>query len=98
MSFTIDISTKMKGPLDIYYDEEADFLEITLANPPAESYCEDIDEDVYLRKNEVTGEVIGIGILNFKNHISDLKNIFMKASIKISFEDAKHSNFQVNEK
>lgn len=78
----------MKGPLDIYYDEEGDFLEITIANPAFESYCEDVDEDVYVRKSETTGEIIGIGILNFKYHIKDLKNILGKASIKISFDSA----------
>ena len=59
----------MNGPIDIYYDEEGDFLEITITNPPKESYCEDIHEDVFIRKSE-TGEVVGIGILNFKEHAS----------------------------
>lgn len=76
----------MKGPLNIYYDEEGDFLEITIANPPKESYCEDIHEDVYIRKDENTGEVIGIGILNFKYHSEDLKDILSNAPIKINFE------------
>ncbi|GAJ19849.1 unnamed protein product, partial [marine sediment metagenome] len=56
----------MNGPINIYYDEEADFLEITITNPPPESYCEDIHEDVFIRKDQNTHEVIGIGILNFK--------------------------------
>ena len=76
----------MKGPLDIYYDEEGDFLEITISNPPEESYCEDINEDVYLRRDEQTHEVIGIGILNFKLHAKDLKDILKNAPVKINFE------------
>ncbi len=76
----------MKGPIDIYYDEEGDFLEITITNPPAESYCEDIHEDVFVRKDEKTGEAIGIGILNFKEHTKDLKNILVDVPIKINFE------------
>ena len=79
----------MKVQPDIYYDEEADFLEITIPNPPEASYCEDIDEDVYVRRDEETHEIIGIGILNFKEHIKDLKSILHKAPIKISFESAK---------
>lgn len=76
----------MKGPIDIYYDDEGDFLEITVANPPKESYCEDIDEDVYVRKDEKTGEIIGIGILNFRLHTNDLKNILSRVPVKINFD------------
>ena len=76
----------MKGPIDIYYDDEGDFLEITVANPPKESYCEDINEDVYIRRDEETHEVIGIGILNFKLHSRDLKDILAKIPVKINFE------------
>ena len=76
----------MKGPIDIYYDEEGDFLEITISHPPKESYCEDIDEDVFIRRDEYTNEVIGIGILNFKLHTKDLKDILANAPVKINFE------------
>ena len=77
----------MKGPINIYYDDEGDFLEITVSNPPKESYCEDISEDVFVRKDEETKEIMGIGILNFKKHASDLKDIFINAQIKINFEE-----------
>ena len=73
----------MEGPIDIYYDEEGDFLEITIVNPPHESYVEDVDEDVYLRKSE-DGKIIGIGILNFKNHSHDIKDILKKGKIEPS--------------
>ena len=76
----------MKGPIDIYYDEKGDFLEITIANPPEASYCEDINKDVYIRKDEETHEVIGIGILNFREHAKDLKDILTNVPVKINFE------------
>jgi len=79
----------MNGPIDIYYDEEGDFLEITIANPPKESYCEDVNEDVFIRKDENTGNVVGIGILNFKLHAKDLKEILSKVPVKINFEAKK---------
>ena len=78
----------MKDQMSIYYDEEGDFLEITIANPPKENYCEDIDEDMFIRRAEKTGEVIGIGILNFKEHSKDLKEILIKAPFKINFESS----------
>lgn len=70
----------MKGQIDIYYDEEGDFLEITIVNPPNESYCEDVNEDVFLRKEEETGEAIGIGIL---------KDILVRAPAEINFSAIK---------
>ena len=76
----------MKGAIDIYYDKEGDFLEITLANPPYESYCEDINDDVFVRRDEDTKEIFGIGVLNFTHHTKDLKDIFVKSPLKISFE------------
>jgi len=76
----------MKGPIDIYYNEEGDFLEIIIINPPQESYCEDIHEDVFIRKDEKTGEIVGIGILNFKEHTKDLKDILINVPVKINFE------------
>ncbi len=79
----------MKGPIDIFYDEVGDFLEITIANPPSESYCEDVNEDVFVRKDEKTGDVIGIGILNFKEHSGDLNNILVKVPVRINFEATK---------
>lgn len=75
----------MKGNIDIYYDEEGDFLEITIANPPYENYVEDVNEDIYIRKSE-DGKIIGIGILNFKNHPKDIKDILSNVPVKVSFE------------
>ena len=79
----------MKGPIDIYYDEEGDFLEITIIDPPEESYCENINEDVFIRKDEKTGEAIGIGILNFKEHGKNLREVLSNVPIKINFESVK---------
>jgi uncharacterized protein YuzE len=76
----------MKGGIDIYYDEEGDFLEITVTPVPEQSYCEDIDEDVFVRKDSNTNEIVGIGILNFKTHTDDLKETLSKVPIKINFE------------
>jgi len=79
----------MNGLIDIYYDEEGDFLEITITDPPSESYCEDVHEDIFIRKEQKTGEIVGIGILNFKEHTKDLKDILVNVPIKINFESIK---------
>ena len=75
--------------MNIYYDEEGDFLEITIANPPEDSYCEDVNQDVFLRRDEDTREIVGLGILNFKAHTKDLKDILTNVPVKISFETIK---------
>lgn len=76
----------MKGGIDIYYDEEGDFLEITIMPPPIDSYCEDIDDDIFMRKNSKTDEIVGIGILNFKINSQNLKEKLKNIPIKINFE------------
>jgi len=74
----------MKGLMNIYYDEEGDFLEITLGKSK-EGYAEEIDEGVFIRKDEETNEVLGIGILNFKKKSHNLKNISLSLPININF-------------
>jgi len=76
----------MNGPINIYYDDEGDFLEITISNPPEESYCEDVNEEVFVRKTENSGEIIGIGILNFRENSKHMQEILSKIPIKINFE------------
>lgn len=76
----------MKEPIDIYYDDEGDFLEITIKNPPKESYCEDVNNDVFIRRDEESHDIIGLGILNFKEHTKELSSILKNVSLKISFE------------
>jgi uncharacterized protein YuzE len=65
----------MKGPIDIYYDPEGDLLEIAIVPTPRASYCQDVHEDVFLRRSEATHDIVGIGILNFKHHPVDLRKV-----------------------
>ncbi|MFC1682484.1 DUF2283 domain-containing protein [Nanoarchaeota archaeon] len=76
----------MKSGIDIYYDDEGDFLEITMMPVPEDSYCEDISEDVFVRKNSETNEIVGIGILNFRLNSGKLREILSKIPVKASFE------------
>ncbi len=55
----------MKGKMNIYYDEEGDYLEIFVGKPRP-NYGEEVSKGVTLFKDEKTEEVIGIGILSFK--------------------------------
>ena len=54
----------------------------------ATSYCEDIHDDVFIRKSESTHDIVGIGILNFQHHAPYLRKILAAARIEIDFSEA----------
>ncbi len=71
---------------NIYYDEEGDFLEITFGLPPEKSYAEEIEEGVFIRKDEETDKIIGIGILSFKKRAQILKKLLQRIKIEFPLE------------
>lgn len=74
----------MKGKMNLYYDEEGDYLEFYIENAGS-SYGEEIGNDITLFKNERTSEVVGIAILNFKKRSKSLKDIQISLPFKINF-------------
>lgn len=74
----------MKGKMEIYYDEELDYLEVLIQNPPP-NYGEDIAEDITLFKDEKTDEIVGIGIQEFKEKAKNLQDIKIDIPIEINF-------------
>ncbi|MDO8467821.1 MAG: hypothetical protein Q7S56_02655 [Nanoarchaeota archaeon] len=78
----------MEGEMKIYYDEEGDYLEIFVGDSRP-SYGEDINDDVTLFKDQETDEVIGMGILNFRERAKSLKDIELKLPFKVNFSALK---------
>jgi uncharacterized protein YuzE len=78
----------MKGKMSLYYDAEGDYLEIYIEGT-SPTYGEDIGDDITLFKKEETGEVIGIGILNFKKRTHSLKDIRLNLPFDINFSALK---------
>jgi hypothetical protein len=72
----------MSNKTRFYYDEEGDFLEISLGEP-TECYAEEIKPGVFLRFDKKTNEMKSISILDFKNR-SNLKDI--EFDLPISFK------------
>ncbi len=72
----------------IYYDEEGDYLTIFIGDSKP-NYGEEISEDITLFKDEETDEVIGVGILNFRERAKFLKDIELKLPFKINFSSLK---------
>ena len=68
---------------DIYYDVEGDFLEIAFGISSKKNYVEEPEEGIFIRKDDITGEVIGIGILSFKKRTEVLARFLQEMNISI---------------
>ncbi len=68
--------------MNIYYDEEGDFLEINIGEY-TEGYFRDIGEGISERIDEKTGRVTGIAILDFKKRTENLKELKISLPVKI---------------
>ena len=55
----------MKGQMQLYYDEEGDFLEINIGEF-SEGFFRDTGDGVSERVDEKTGNVTGVAVLGFK--------------------------------
>ena len=74
----------MKGPMRVYYDEEGDFLEISIGKP-TNCHAEEVKPGVFLRIDEKTEEVKSVGIMNFKKRAKDLKDIKLDLPVEVNF-------------
>ena len=74
----------MKGPMRVYYDEEGDFLEISVGKP-SKCYASELGQGVFLRIDEKTEEVKSVGILGFKKRTKDLKDIKLDIPVEVNF-------------
>jgi len=72
----------MKGNMNIYYDEEADFLEIGI-DSSRNGYFRDVGEGVSERVNKDTGKVIGIAIMSFKKRTQNMETLEIPLPVKL---------------
>ena len=70
--------------MNIYYDEEGDYLEIFIKSKRP-NYGENIASGITIFKDEETDEAIGIGILNFRNKAKKLHELELKLPFKVNF-------------
>lgn len=75
----------MKGKLNVYYDAEGDFLEISIGKP-TKCIAEEVEPGVFIRYDIDTGEARSVGILNFKERGKNIAEIMSRIPIKASFE------------
>ena len=74
----------MKGPMRVYYDEEGDFLEISVGKP-TKCYSSEVKPGVFLRIDEKSEEVKSVGILSFKKRSKDLQDIKLDIPVEVNF-------------
>jgi len=74
----------MKGKLNLYYDEEGDFLEINIGNY-REGYFKNLGDGIFERIDKKTNQATGIAIMGFKKRTEKLKDIILKLPIEVNF-------------
>ena len=74
----------MKGPMRVYYDEEGDFLEISIGKP-SKCIASEVKPGVFLRIDEKSEEVKSVGILSFKKRAKDLQDIKLDIPVEVNF-------------
>jgi uncharacterized protein YuzE len=75
---------ELKNNLEIYYDEEADILEIFLGKPTA-CYFNEIEDDLFEGREEGTNKLTGFKIFNFKKR-GGMKGVSISLPANISID------------
>jgi len=68
----------------IYYDGEGDYLTMFIGDSKP-NYGEEISEGVTLFKDNESDEIIGIGVLGFKERANSLNEIELNLPFKVNF-------------
>ncbi len=84
----------MKEAIDVYYDEEGDYLEVSFGAPPKKEYTEQLDSEVLITRDEDTNEIKSIGIIAFKKRAKEdiLKRVLKQLGMSIPIEISIPSN------
>ena len=70
---------------DIYYDEEADFLEVFFGEP-TKCLSDEPEKGVFIRRDEKTNQVKSIGIFSFSKRVEILKKILQKINLNFPLD------------
>jgi len=82
----IENKEKMKEKnLEIYYDAEADILEIMIGEPTP-SYFDETEDDIFEGRDEKTGELKGFKIFNFIKKGKNIRDIKLRLPANIEIK------------
>ncbi|MBI2005394.1 MAG: DUF2283 domain-containing protein [Candidatus Aenigmarchaeota archaeon] len=62
----------MEKEINVWFDKEGDYLEITFG-APRRGYFKEIKGDVLQRIDSQTGEVLGFAFINFSKHFGEMR-------------------------
>ena len=72
----------MKGKLNIYYDEEGDFLELHVGKY-TEGTFKNLAKGIFERVDKKTKRVTGIAIMGFRKRTQGLKKLNLSLPVEI---------------
>ena len=75
---------KMKSSMRVHYNREGDFLEISVGRP-TKCFATEIEPGIFIRRDEETEEVKGIGILDFRKKTKQVNNVELNLPVKVTF-------------
>jgi len=73
----------MKDEMNLYYDEEGDFLEITMGDI-SNCYFDNLGNGIFKITDKKSEEVKGIAIFNFKKRTKDLEELRISLPFKFN--------------
>ena len=73
----------MNENLNLYYDEEGDFLELNIGEHTENSYFKNLGKGVFEIIDKESNKVKGIAIMGFKKRTEGLKDIEISLPVKI---------------
>jgi len=71
---------------DWYYDEDADFLEVSFEEPAESGTTEEPEEGVFVTRDVDTKRIANVGILSFKKRPAILKKILFSLGKRLPLE------------
>ncbi len=77
---------------DVYYDEDADFLEVSFEEPAKKGTTEEVQEGVFVTRDIETKRIANVGILSFKKRVQLLKEVLISLNKKLPIEITVPSN------
>ena len=72
----------MKGELNLYYDDEGDFLEINVGDY-MDGFFRNLGKGVFERVDKKTKKITGIAVMGFRKRAEKLQDIKISLPIKI---------------
>ena len=73
----------MKDEMNLYYDEEGDFLEITMGDT-SNCYFDNLGNGIFKITDKKSEEVRGIAVFNFKKRTKDLEELRISLPFKFN--------------